>query len=234
MIKKFLILLLNVDNLGIVFVAPIKYNSRLLPFYMSVYRNIYPEFEKMLNSAQKEAILGQKGFALWLYGLSGSGKSTIANSLERRLYAQKIHTKLLDGDNIRSGLNKDLGFSGQDRLENIRRVAEVTKLFVENATICIVSFITPRRSLRELAKEIIGKEKFLEVYVKASYETCAKRDVKGLYSQSNAGQISQFTGKDSPFEEPKEDDQALILSTEADSLEFCVEQLEDFLKKKNL
>ena len=201
---------------------------------MSVYKNIYPEFEKMLSSTEKERVVGQKGFVFWLYGLSGSGKSTIANAFERRLYGEKIHTKLLDGDNIRSGLNKDLGFSKRDRSENIRRVAEVTKLFIDNATICVVSLITPKRIFRALAKEIIGQEQFLEVYVKASYETCAKRDVKGLYARSKTGEIKQFTGKDSSFEEPKENDQALILSTETDSLELCVDQLQDFLKKRNL
>ena len=199
---------------------------------MMVHKNIYPEFKKMLSAMEKERGFRQKGFAIWLYGLSGSGKSTIANALERRLYTKKIHTKLLDGDNIRVGLNKDLGFSEKDRSENIRRVAEVTKLFVDNATICIISLITPKRSLRSLATQIIGKEKILWVYVKASYQTCAERDVKGLYAKSKSGKISQFTGKDAPFEEPKEDDQVLILETEKASLEICVDKIEDFLNKK--
>lgn len=177
--------------------------------------HIYPVFDKMLPREAKEELLGQKGRVIWMYGLSGSGKSTLANLLERQLHAEGRLVKVLDGDNIRSGLNQNLGFSDEDRLENIRRVAEVAKLFAETGTIVIASFITPNNELRKLARDIIGDEDLLEVYVKASFETCAERDPKGLYAKVKAGEVKQFTGKDSGFEEPDRAD--LIIDTEAHS-----------------
>lgn len=187
--------------------------------------NIYPEFARMLNRASKEKLLGQRGFVLWLYGLSGSGKSTIANALERRLHAEGLLTQILDGDNIRSGLNRNLGFSDEDRAENIRRIAEVAKLYVHTGIITLASFITPARALRQLARETIGAEDFIEVYVRASFDTCAARDPKGLYAKVAAGQVAQFTGKDSSFEEPVQSDDAFVLDTEKHTLDACVEQL---------
>jgi adenylylsulfate kinase len=185
--------------------------------------HLYPVFDKMLPRSAKEALLGQSGAVIWMYGLSGSGKSTLANLLERRLHADGRLVKVLDGDNIRSGLNRNLGFSDEDRFENIRRVSEVAKLFAECGVITITSFITPNNELRRLAREIIGEADLLEVYVKASFETCQIRDPKGLYAKVAAGEVKQFTGKDSAFEEPESPD--LIIDTEAFSEEECLAQL---------
>lgn len=175
--------------------------------------HIYPIFDKMLPREAKEELLGQRGGVIWMYGLSGSGKSTLANLLERRLHESGRMVKVLDGDNVRAGLNKNLGFSDEDRLENIRRVAEVAKLFADSGIVTIASFITPNNELRSLAREIIGDEDLLEVYVKASFETCSERDPKGLYAKVKAGEVKQFTGKDSAFEEPNNPD--LVVDTEA-------------------
>lgn len=185
--------------------------------------NIFPVFDRMLPRSAKETLLGQRGLVVWLYGLSGSGKSTIACTVEHRLHAQGRLVRLLDGDNIRSGLNANLGFSDADRAENIRRVAEVAKLFLDTGVITLASFITPTAALRQLARETIGDRDFLEVYVKASFATCEQRDVKGLYAKARAGQVASFTGKDSGFEEPTKAD--LILDTEKESVEESVERL---------
>lgn len=177
--------------------------------------HIYPVFDKMLPREAKEELLGQRGRVIWMYGLSGSGKSTLANLLERHLHSEGRLVKVLDGDNIRAGLNKNLGFSDDDRQENIRRVAEVAKLFSDSGMIVIASFITPNNELRQSARDVIGDEDLLEVYIKASFETCAERDPKGLYAKVKAGEVKQFTGKDSVFEEPDQAD--LIIDTEAHS-----------------
>jgi len=177
----------------------------------------------MLPRSAKEALLGQRGAVVWMYGLSGSGKSTLANLLERRLHVAGRLVKVLDGDNIRSGLNRNLGFSDEDRHENIRRVSEVAKLFAECGVVTITSFITPSNELRRLAREVIGDADLLEVYVKASFETCRVRDPKGLYAKVAAGEVKQFTGKDSVFEDPEKPD--LIIDTEAFSEEECLDQL---------
>ncbi|MBP6782968.1 MAG: adenylyl-sulfate kinase [Verrucomicrobiales bacterium] len=185
--------------------------------------HLYPVFDKMLPRSAKEALLGQSGTVIWMYGLSGSGKSTLANLLERRLHQEGRLVKVLDGDNIRRGLNCNLGFSDEDRLENIRRVAEVAKLFAECGIIAIASFITPNNRLRSLAREVIGDGDLLEVYVKASFETCAARDPKGLYAKVAAGEVKQFTGRDSAFEEPESPD--LIIDTESLGEEECLARL---------
>jgi adenylylsulfate kinase len=185
--------------------------------------HIYPIFDKMLPREAKEELLGQRGGVIWMYGLSGSGKSTLANLLERRLHESGRMVKVLDGDNVRAGLNKNLGFSDEDRLENIRRVAEVAKLFADSGIVTITSFITPNNELRSLAREIIGDEDLLEVYVKASFETCSERDPKGLYAKVKAGEVKQFTGKDSAFEEPNNPD--LVVDTEALSEEGSISLL---------
>lgn len=188
--------------------------------------NIHPEFHRMLDRKAKESLLQQRSTVYWLYGLSGSGKSTLANAFERRLHASGFLTQILDGDNIRSGLNANLGFSDTDRAENIRRIAEVAKLTLHCGIITIASFICPTRELRQLARSIVGAEDFLEVYVKASFETCARRDPKGLYAKAQAGQLPLFTGRDSAFEAPAEDDPAvLVLDTEAHPLEACLARL---------
>lgn len=187
--------------------------------------NIHPVFDRLLGRAEKQELLGQRSLVVWLYGLSGSGKSTIANLAERRLFAEGRMTQILDGDNIRSGLNGNLGFSDEDRRENIRRIAEVARLFLDAGVITIASFITPKRDLRAMARGIVGPEDFLEVYVKASFEECARRDVKGLYAKAAQGGVKQFTGKDSEFEEPAEGGDHLVLDTERESAEASVETL---------
>lgn len=179
----------------------------------------------MLGRDAKEAQLNQRGHVFWFYGLSGSGKSTLANALERRLAARGVITKLLDGDNIRSRLNKDLSFSDADREENIRRIAEVGRLFVDAGIVVLASFITPKDGLRSLASDLIGTENFTPIYVKATFETCAERDVKGLYAKVASGKVENFTGKDSEFDPPKNDGKDWIIDTEALSEDQAVEAL---------
>ena len=181
--------------------------------------NIHPEFDRQLPRKSKEQLLGQKGLVVWLYGMSGSGKSTIANAAERVLHEQGRMTAILDGDNLRSGINKNLGFSDDDRRENIRRAAHMARVFAPQGIITFVSVITPRHELRDLARDVIGDDYF-EVYIKASYKLCEQRDVKGLYAKAAAGEIKNFTGKDSSFEEPTDAD--LIVDTAGQSVEDSV------------
>lgn len=185
------------------------------------------EFHRFLKRSDKEQLLGQRGVVLWLYGLSGSGKSTIANLAERTLHDQGRMTAILDGDNIRTGLNAGLGFSDEDRAENIRRLAEVAKLFADQGIITFVSAITPRRAFREQARSIIGPD-FHEIHVQADWETCAERDPKGLYAKAKAGKIPQFTGRDSTFEPP--DSPNLTLNTKKFAAKACAENLIRYLK----
>lgn len=188
--------------------------------------NLYPTFDRMLGRRDKERLLRQCGLVVWLYGLSGSGKSTIAIGLERRLHEAGVYTQVLDGDNIRTGLNRNLGFSDEERIENIRRIAEVAKLFLSAGCVTLTSFICPKRELRALARETIGEADFVEVFVNASFETCAKRDVKGLYAKAASGAVKHFTGKDSSFEEPLGNEPGLItLDTEAQSVEESIQLL---------
>lgn len=189
--------------------------------------NIHPEFHRLLDTSAKEILLGQRGHVVWLYGISGSGKSTLAAALERYYHERGNLCQVLDGDNIRHGINRDLGFSLEDRQENIRRIAEIAKLFRRLGVLTIASFITPTRQLRSLAREIIGQDDLLEVYVKASYEACEARDVKGLYAKAKRGELAQFTGKDSAFEEPDRAD--LIIDTESLSIEDSSQQLIDII-----
>ena len=169
---------------------------------------------------------------IWLTGLSGSGKSTIANELELALENNGVKSYVLDGDNVRGGLNSDLGFSDEDRKENIRRIAEVAKLFSDSGTIAITAFISPFRVEREAAKEIIGKENFIEVYVNAPIEVCERRDVKGLYKKARAGEIKQFTGIDSPYEEPLIPD--VIAESDRATISTCVEKILFTLERKGV
>jgi len=195
--------------------------------------NIHPEHHRFLKRHDKESLLKQRGLAIWMCGLSGSGKSTIANSAERVLHKQGRFTIILDGDNIRTGLNSNLGFSDEDRLENIRRLAEVAKVLVENGVIVFISAITPRGELRDIARGLVGERNLFEVHVKASYETCEERDVKGLYAKAARGEIEHFTGKDGSFEPPANPD--LTLDTEALTIEdAALELLEAIQDKINL
>ncbi|MFT5749900.1 MAG: adenylylsulfate kinase [Ancylomarina sp.] len=165
--------------------------------------NIHPVFDRIIGRDEKEQFLNQRARVIWMTGLSGSGKTTIAIGLEKELQKRGFLTQILDGDNIRTGINKNLGFSDEDRTENIRRIAEVSKLFINCGIITINCFVSPTLSIREQAKEIIGDVDFREIYVNASYDECEKRDVKGLYKKARNGEIKNFTGLDAPFEAPE-------------------------------
>lgn len=175
---------------------------------------------------------GHDGCVIWLTGLSASGKSTIAVETERLLFDLGCHVRILDGDNVRHGLNKDLGFAKTDREENIRRIAEVSKLFRATGMICINAFISPFRRDRDQARELIDAGHFFEVYVEASLETCIKRDPKGIYKKALAGEIPDFTGISSPYEQPEKPE--LTINTETQSVTECAQVLVDFLKKKGI
>ncbi len=173
--------------------------------------NIYPIFDRMLARADKEQLLGQRGVMLWFTGLSGSGKSTVAVALERELHRRGRLCRLLDGDNIRTGINAGLGFSAEDRRENIRRIAEVGKLFVDTGVITLAAFVSPTEELRTLARDIIGADDFMEIFVATPLEECERRDVKGLYARARRGEVKNFTGISAPFEAPR--NPALVLDT---------------------
>lgn len=185
--------------------------------------NIYPIFDRMMTRGDKEALLGQRSLMVWFTGLSGSGKSTIAIALERELHQRGLLCRILDGDNIRSGINNNLGFSEADRVENIRRIAEVSKLFVDTGIITIAAFISPSNDIREMAADIIGRDDFVEVYVSTPIEECERRDVKGLYAKARRGKIKNFTGISAPFEAPEHP--ALTLDTSVLTLEESVHKL---------
>ena len=172
----------------------------------------------------------QKPFTIWFTGLSGSGKSTLANELEKAFSLNGKYTMLLDGDNVRMGLNKDLGFEEKDRIENIRRVAEVSKLMNDAGLIVITAFISPYEMDRQNAKNIIGSENFVEVYVDTSLEECERRDVKGLYKKARNNQIPNFTGITSPFEVPAQAD--IVVHTEGRTVEACVKQIIDGIQRR--
>ncbi|HIY36207.1 MAG TPA: adenylyl-sulfate kinase [Candidatus Paraprevotella stercorigallinarum] len=194
--------------------------------------NIYPIYDKMMTRADKEKLLGQRGVMIWFTGLSGSGKSTVALGVERELHKRGVLCRILDGDNIRSGINKNLGFSADDRKENIRRIAEVGKLFVDTGIVTLAAFISPTNESRQMAAGIIGMEDFKEVYISTPLEVCEKRDVKGLYARARRGDIQNFTGISAPFEVPE--NPALSLDTSVLSLEECVNKvLELILKTTN-
>lgn len=193
-------------------------------------REIYPIFDRMLARADKESLLRQHSVMIWFTGLSGSGKSTIAIALERELHKRGLLCRILDGDNIRAGINNNLGFSEADRVENIRRIAEVSKLFIQTGIITIAAFISPSNEIREMAASIIGKEDFLEIYVNTPIEECERRDVKGLYAKARRGEIKDFTGVSAPFEAPLHP--ALSLDTSVLTLEESVNRLLDLILPK--
>jgi adenylylsulfate kinase len=180
--------------------------------------------------SDREAIIGQRGVTIWLTGLSGSGKSTVAIAAERELINRGRHAFVLDGDNIRHGLNNNLGFSPEDRTENIRRIGEVSKLFTEAGVIVFASFISPYRSDRDAVRALMGSGDFVEVYVDASLDTCEQRDVKGLYKKARAGEIPEFTGISAPYEAPNSPE--LVLDTNRQTVEESVAELVEFLDAK--
>ena len=189
--------------------------------------NIHPIFDRLLTQKDREERLQQNSKVLWLTGLSGSGKSTIAQALERRLYNNGYFAQVLDGDNIRSGINSNLGFSLEDRQENIRRIAEIAKLYNNSGIITLNSFISPTIEIRNFAKQIIGVENFIEIYINAPIEVCEKRDVKGLYQKARKGLIKGFTGIDSPYEPPV--NPAIEIKTDQLSLDQSVDKIFNYI-----
>ena len=190
-------------------------------------KHIYPIFDRMLQRNDREKLLGQKGIMLWFTGLSGSGKSTLAIALERELYNSGILCRILDGDNIRTGINNNLGFTEADRVENIRRIAEVAKLFVDCGVVTIAAFISPTEQIRQMAADIIGKDDFFEIYVNTPLEVCEERDVKGLYKKARQGEIKNFTGISAPFEAPL--NPAITIDTSACSLQESINLLKKII-----
>ena len=193
-------------------------------------QNLYSTKDSLLSRKDKEKLLNQKGICVWLTGLSGSGKTTIANFVSRQLHNGGVYTQVLDGDNIRLGINKNLTFSDQDRKENIRRIAEVAKLFVEAGVVTFCCFVSPTREMRKLAKNVIGENDFFEVFISTNLETCETRDVKGLYKKARRGEIKDFTGVSSPFESPENPD--LVLNTEDKSINEIGNTLISILNNK--
>lgn len=191
--------------------------------------NLYPITTK-LGPEERSALLQQKPALLWFTGLSGSGKSTLAVQLEERLYREGFKTFLLDGDNVRTGLNKDLTFSEKDRVENIRRIGEVAKLMTDAGLIILSAFISPFRSDREQVRNIVGMERFVEIFVDAPLEVCEQRDVKGLYKRARAGEVTNFTGIDSPYEPPLHPD--IRIPTHELSIEEAIGKLLDHARLK--
>lgn len=185
--------------------------------------NIYPIYDKMMTRADKEQLLHQRGVMIWFTGLSGSGKSTIALGVERELHKRGILCRILDGDNIRTGINAGLGFSAEDRKENIRRIAEVGKLFVDTGIVTLAAFVSPTNEYRQMARDIIGADDFKEVYVSTPLEECERRDVKGLYARARRGEVKDFTGISAPFEAPT--NPALDIDTSKQTLEESVNQV---------
>ncbi|MGL4228996.1 MAG: adenylyl-sulfate kinase [Tannerellaceae bacterium] len=190
-------------------------------------KHIYPIFDRMLQRSDRETLLKQHGKMIWFTGLSGSGKSTLAIALERELHNRGLLCRILDGDNIRTGINNNLGFSEEDRIENIRRIAEVSKLFVDSGVITIAAFISPTNEIRKMASSIIGSDDFIEVFVDTPLEVCEQRDVKGLYKKARAGEIKEFTGISSPFEAPMQPN--LRIDTSIQEIEQSISQLLDYV-----
>ena len=192
--------------------------------------NIYPIYKQMLGREEKEQLMGQHGMMIWFTGLSGSGKSTVAPGVERELQKRGLVSQILDGDNIRHGINSDLGFSVEDRRENIRRIAEIGKLFVSAGIVTLACFVSPTEEIRQMACDIIGKDDFLEVYVSTTLEECERRDVKGLYAKARRGEVKDFTGISSVFEAPKHP--ALSINTGELTLEQSVTAVVNLILSK--
>ena len=192
--------------------------------------NIYPIYDRMMTRQDKESLLGQRGIMIWFTGLSGSGKSTVAMGVERELHAQGILCRILDGDNVRAGINNNLGFSAEDRIENIRRIAEIGKLFVQTGVVTLACFVSPTNDIRQMAREIVGEEDFLEVYISTPIEECERRDVKGLYARARKGEVKNFTGISAPFEAPVSAD--IAIDTSKIPLEESVKTLTELIIKR--
>lgn len=192
--------------------------------------NIFTSHAEVLQKSDKESLLKQRAVTLWLTGLSGSGKSTIAQLVERSLHSKGFLVMLLDGDNVRDGLNKNLGFTKEGRIENIRRIAEVNKLFNNCGVITINAFVSPTQEIRDMAESIIGSENFHEIYINTPLEVCESRDVKGLYKKARAGEIPNFTGIDAPFEAPTNADFTLL--TETDNQDQSAQKLLEYIIPK--
>ncbi len=188
--------------------------------------------ESTIDREKYEKMRGHKGLVIWFTGLSGSGKSTLANALNEVLYEQQISTYILDGDNVRHGLCKDLGFSDNDRVENIRRIGEVANLFMQAGIVTITAFVSPFESDRQKVKDIIGDEDFIEIFCAANLDVCEKRDTKGLYKKARQGEIKNFTGISSPYEIPS--NPSLIIETGNLDLNESVKQIMNYLKQRNL
>ena len=184
-----------------------------------------------ISKAKRNKVNGHESFVLWFTGLSGSGKSTIANKVEEQLFYKGISTYALDGDNIRSGINKGLGFTPEDRQENLRRIAEVSKLFVDAGIATIAAFVSPLISDRNQVKQIVGEKDWIEIFVDTSLEECERRDVKGLYKKARAGEIKNFTGIDAPYEAPKNPE--VHIKTEDTSVNDAVNQIVEYLEQTN-
>lgn len=188
--------------------------------------------EHRVPREEKEKRNQHKSRVIWFTGLSGSGKSTIANATEKVLHDMGLQTYILDGDNVRMGLTKDLGFSHEDRTENIRRIAEVANLFADSGSIILTAFISPYRDDRDNAREIIGNENFIEVFVSADLSVCEERDPKGLYKKARAGEIKGFTGIDAPYEEPINPE--LVVETDKYDIEACAQIVIEYLVKEGI
>ncbi|MFH0867056.1 MAG: adenylyl-sulfate kinase [Bacteroidota bacterium] len=197
---------------------------------MNEEKNIFPIFDRLTPREHKERWLKQRSIAIWFYGLSGAGKTTVAIELERMLFRNGFICQLLDADNVRTSINKDLGFSIKDREENIRRIAELNKLFVHSGMIILNCFISPTKSIRQMARDIIGNGDFLEVFLNAPFEVCRKRDTKGLYKKASNGKVADFTGISSPFELPDNPD--LEVKTDVLNIEESTIKVFDFILPK--
>ena len=189
--------------------------------------NLFPIFDDILQKEDKEKLLQQHAKVIWMTGLSGSGKTTVAKGVERYLHSQGILTQLLDGDNIRVGIGNNLTFSSEDRAENIRRISEVSKLFMNCGVVTLNCFVSPTIEIRNIAKEIIGEENFIEVYINASVETCEDRDVKGLYQKARKGEIKDFTGISAPFEAPENPE--IEINTAKLSIDESIQKVLDYI-----